>query len=41
MGVSIFMFHVMPWAHLPETYEGPARVTCPDAFDDPAPGHAL
>jgi hypothetical protein len=41
MGGSIFMFHLMPWAHLAETYEGPAWVTCPTAFSDPARGHAL
>jgi alkanesulfonate monooxygenase SsuD/methylene tetrahydromethanopterin reductase-like flavin-dependent oxidoreductase (luciferase family) len=41
MGVSIFMFHLMPWAHLPASYAGPAWVTCPNSFYDPARGHDL
>ena len=39
--MRVFMFHLMPWAHLPPTYEGPAWVKCPNSFYDAQRGHAL
>jgi len=40
-GMEFFNFHLMPWAHLPETYQGPAWVTCPNALFDPVEGGRL
>src|SRR5207245_2051494 len=39
--MKFFMFHLMPWPHLPETYEGPAWVKCPNSFYDGQRGHTL
>ena len=41
MSMNLFMFHLMPYGHLPATYEGPAWVTCPNELYDPARGHEL
>jgi alkanesulfonate monooxygenase SsuD/methylene tetrahydromethanopterin reductase-like flavin-dependent oxidoreductase (luciferase family) len=41
MSVNVFMFHLMPYGHLPASYEGPAWVTCPNRLYDPARGHEL
>jgi alkanesulfonate monooxygenase SsuD/methylene tetrahydromethanopterin reductase-like flavin-dependent oxidoreductase (luciferase family) len=35
------MFHLMPWAHLPGTHQGPAWVTCSNAHYDPVRGGEL
>jgi len=35
------MFHLMPWDRLPESYEGPAWVTCPNSHYDPVHGGEL
>jgi len=32
--MNFFMFHLMPCAYLPESYEGPAWVTCSNAYYD-------
>ena len=39
--MKFFMFHLMPWAHLPAAYAGPAWVKCPNAFYDGRRGHEL
>jgi alkanesulfonate monooxygenase SsuD/methylene tetrahydromethanopterin reductase-like flavin-dependent oxidoreductase (luciferase family) len=39
--VKVFMFHLMPWPHLPEDYEGSAWVWCPNRLYDPARGQEL
>jgi alkanesulfonate monooxygenase SsuD/methylene tetrahydromethanopterin reductase-like flavin-dependent oxidoreductase (luciferase family) len=39
--MNVFMFHLMPWAHLPASYEGPAWVKCSNGFYDPRRGHEL
>src|SRR5438876_11054887 len=39
--MKIFMFHLMPWAHLPASYEGPAWVKCPNSHYDARRGHDL
>src|SRR5207245_2710611 len=39
--MKIFMFHLMPWAHLPASYEGPAWVKCPNSHYDARRGHEL
>jgi alkanesulfonate monooxygenase SsuD/methylene tetrahydromethanopterin reductase-like flavin-dependent oxidoreductase (luciferase family) len=36
--VRFFSFHLMPYPALPKDYDGPAWVTCPNAFFDPAVG---
>ena len=35
------MFHLMPWPHLPESYDGPAWVWVPNELYDPVEGHRL
>jgi hypothetical protein len=39
--MNIFMFHLMPWPHLPASYEGWAWVKCPNSLYDPRRGHQL
>src|SRR2546426_8933333 len=39
--MKFFMFHLMPWPNLPESYEGPAWVKCPNSFYDGQRGHTL
>jgi len=39
--MNFFMFHLMPWPYLPESYEGPAWVTCSNAYYDGRRGHDL
>jgi alkanesulfonate monooxygenase SsuD/methylene tetrahydromethanopterin reductase-like flavin-dependent oxidoreductase (luciferase family) len=39
--VRFFSFHLMPYPNLPEDYDGPAWITCPNEFYDPALGHRL
>src|SRR3989449_657456 len=39
--MKIFMFHLMPWAYLPASYEGPAWVKCPNSHYDARRGHDL
>ena len=39
--MKFFMFHLMPWPYLPETYVGPAWVKCPNGFYDGRRGHGL
>ena len=36
--MRFFSFHLMPYPALPTDYDGPAWVTCPNAFFDPAVG---
>jgi alkanesulfonate monooxygenase SsuD/methylene tetrahydromethanopterin reductase-like flavin-dependent oxidoreductase (luciferase family) len=37
--VRFFSFHLMPYPALPDDYDGPAWVTCPNELFDPAVGH--
>src|ERR687892_1927861 len=39
--MRFFSFHLMPYPDLPASYEGPAWITCPNGFYDPALGHDL
>jgi alkanesulfonate monooxygenase SsuD/methylene tetrahydromethanopterin reductase-like flavin-dependent oxidoreductase (luciferase family) len=39
--VRFFSFHLMPYPALPESYDGPAWVTCPNELFDPAVGHEV
>lgn len=39
--MRIFNFHLMPYTGLPEDYDGPAWVTCPNEFFDPVLGGEL
>jgi alkanesulfonate monooxygenase SsuD/methylene tetrahydromethanopterin reductase-like flavin-dependent oxidoreductase (luciferase family) len=39
--VRFFSFHLMPYPALPDDYDGPAWVTCPNALYDPAVGHEV
>ena len=39
--MQIFMFHLMPWAHLPDSHQGPAWVTCSNRYYDGVRGGAL
>jgi alkanesulfonate monooxygenase SsuD/methylene tetrahydromethanopterin reductase-like flavin-dependent oxidoreductase (luciferase family) len=39
--VRFFSFHLMPYPGLPPDYDGPAWITCPNEFFDPAAGGAL
>src|SRR5213593_3831831 len=39
--MNVFMFHLMPWAYLPASYEGPAWVKCPNSHYDARRGHDL
>jgi alkanesulfonate monooxygenase SsuD/methylene tetrahydromethanopterin reductase-like flavin-dependent oxidoreductase (luciferase family) len=39
--VRFFSFHLMPYPALPPDYDGPAWVTCPNEFFDPALGTQL
>src|SRR2546425_10560024 len=39
--MRFFSFHLMPYPDLPPDYDGPAWVTCPNSFYDPALGHKL
>ncbi len=36
--MRFFSFHLMPYPSLPRDYDGPAWVTCPNSFFDPAVG---
>jgi alkanesulfonate monooxygenase SsuD/methylene tetrahydromethanopterin reductase-like flavin-dependent oxidoreductase (luciferase family) len=36
-----FVFHLMPWPHLPPDYNDSAWVWCPNRLYDPAEGHRL
>jgi len=36
--VRVFSFHLMPYPALPEDYDGPAWVTCPNGLFDPTVG---
>src|SRR5207245_9542441 len=40
-GMKVFMFHLMPWPHLPADFDGPAWVWVPNELYDPARGHEL
>ncbi|HEV7886204.1 MAG TPA: LLM class flavin-dependent oxidoreductase [Acidimicrobiales bacterium] len=39
--MRFFSFHLMPYPALPESYDGPAWVTCPNELFDPAVGHEV
>jgi alkanesulfonate monooxygenase SsuD/methylene tetrahydromethanopterin reductase-like flavin-dependent oxidoreductase (luciferase family) len=39
--VRFFSFHLMPYPALPESYDGPAWITCPNELFDPAVGHQV
>ncbi|HET6810285.1 MAG TPA: LLM class flavin-dependent oxidoreductase [Acidimicrobiales bacterium] len=39
--MRFFSFHLMPYPALPKDYDGPAWVTCPNAFFDPAVGSQI
>ncbi|HLI73985.1 MAG TPA: LLM class flavin-dependent oxidoreductase [Acidimicrobiales bacterium] len=39
--MRFFSFHLMPYPGLPPDYDGPAWITVPNAFYDPAVGHEL
>jgi len=39
--VRFFSFHLMPYPGLPPDYDGPAWITCPNSFYDPALGGSL
>jgi alkanesulfonate monooxygenase SsuD/methylene tetrahydromethanopterin reductase-like flavin-dependent oxidoreductase (luciferase family) len=39
--VRVFAFHLMPYPGLPEDYDGPAWVTCPNSLFDPQVGSQL
>ena len=39
--MRIFSFHLMPYPALPSDYDGPAWVTCPNAFFDAQVGHEV
>jgi alkanesulfonate monooxygenase SsuD/methylene tetrahydromethanopterin reductase-like flavin-dependent oxidoreductase (luciferase family) len=39
--MRIFNFHLMPYTGLPDDYEGPAWITCPNEFFDPQLGNEL
>jgi alkanesulfonate monooxygenase SsuD/methylene tetrahydromethanopterin reductase-like flavin-dependent oxidoreductase (luciferase family) len=39
--MKAFMFHLMPWPHLPQSYDGPAWVWVPNELYDPVEGHRL
>lgn len=39
--MEVFSFHLMPYAHLPAGYHGPAWITCPNELYDPVKGHEL
>jgi alkanesulfonate monooxygenase SsuD/methylene tetrahydromethanopterin reductase-like flavin-dependent oxidoreductase (luciferase family) len=39
--LRFFSFHLMPYPALPESYDGPAWVTCPNELFDPAVGHEV
>ncbi|MGO9343384.1 MAG: LLM class flavin-dependent oxidoreductase [Acidimicrobiales bacterium] len=39
--MRVFSFHLMPYPDLPDDYEGPAWITCPNSLYDPAAGGAL
>jgi alkanesulfonate monooxygenase SsuD/methylene tetrahydromethanopterin reductase-like flavin-dependent oxidoreductase (luciferase family) len=39
--MEVFAFHLMPWPHLPEDFDGSAWVTCPNELYDPVRGHEL
>src|SRR5580658_7659504 len=39
--MKIFHFHLVSWPDLPESYDGPAWVWCPNALYDPKEGHRL
>ena len=39
--MKFFLFHLMPWADLPASYEGPAWVRCSNGFYDGRRGHEL
>ena len=39
--MRFFNFHLMPYPALPEDYDGPAWVTCPNNLFDPQVGHSV
>jgi alkanesulfonate monooxygenase SsuD/methylene tetrahydromethanopterin reductase-like flavin-dependent oxidoreductase (luciferase family) len=39
--LKFFSFHLMPWPHLPDDYDGPAWITPPNTLFDPTLGHEL
>ncbi len=39
--MKFFSFHLMPWPYLPQDYDGPAWITCPNDLYDPKKGHLL
>ncbi|HLF99704.1 MAG TPA: LLM class flavin-dependent oxidoreductase [Acidimicrobiia bacterium] len=39
--MEVFSFHLMPYAYLPDDYEGSAWITVPNALYDPVKGQAL
>jgi alkanesulfonate monooxygenase SsuD/methylene tetrahydromethanopterin reductase-like flavin-dependent oxidoreductase (luciferase family) len=39
--VRFFSFHLMPYPGLPDSYDGPAWVTCPNELFDPAVGQEI
>src|SRR5947199_3400954 len=39
--MRFFSFHLMPYPALPDDYDGPAWVTCPNSLFDPAVGNQI
>ena len=39
--MRFFSFHLMPWPHLPDSYDGPAWIHVPNRLYDPQLGHEL
>ncbi len=37
--MEVFAFHLMPWPHLPDDYDGPAWIKVPNELYDPEKGH--
>ena len=36
--MRVFSFHLMPYPALPDDYDGPAWITCPNSLFDPGVG---
>jgi alkanesulfonate monooxygenase SsuD/methylene tetrahydromethanopterin reductase-like flavin-dependent oxidoreductase (luciferase family) len=39
--MRFFFFHLMPWPYLPDDYQGPAWISCPNSLYDPQQGSAV
>src|SRR2546423_453002 len=39
--MDFFSFHLMPWPHLPDDYDGSAWIWAPNSLYDPVRGQAL